>query len=158
MAGTNPDWIHFRGRVGHGMAGASARQLPGDDVMEDLFSRIIENLVGRVHGPLTFRLVLQPVMASFFAIRDGRRDARDGKTPYFWSLLSSPEHRREMLQDGWKSVGQVFVLAVAIDAVYQFIQLRWLYPVEAFLVACLLALVPYLLLRGLATRLTRRSG
>ena len=123
--------------------------------MEDLLSRILENLVGRVHGPLTFRLVLQPVIAMFFAIRDGRRDAREGKVPYFWSLVSEPEHRRDMLRDGWKSVGQVFIIAVAIDAVYQFIQFRWFYPAEALLLACIVALIPYILLRGPVTRISR---
>ncbi|MFQ5527757.1 MAG: hypothetical protein ACE5GX_16050 [Thermoanaerobaculia bacterium] len=125
--------------------------------MEEFLSRVVENLVGRVHGPLTFRLVLQPIMAMFFAVRDGRRDARLGKVPYFWSMVSDPRHRRELLRDGWKSVGRVFIFAVAIDAVYQFIELRWFYPGEALLVACVLALVPYILLRGPVTRISRRN-
>jgi hypothetical protein len=87
-------------------------------------------------------------MAILYAIRDGRRDAREGKAPYFWALFTDPTHRRDMLKDGWKSVGKVFVLAIVLDSAYQFIVLRWLYPVEALLIAVLLAIVPYLLLRG----------
>ncbi len=126
--------------------------------MEELLSRMVENVFGRVEGPLTFRLILQPLTATFFAVRDGRRDARAGKVPYFWSLLTSPEHRRDMLRDGWKSVGQVFILAIVVDAIYQFIVLRWFYPGEALAVASILAFIPYLLIRGPTTRLMRELG
>ena len=37
--------------------------------MEELFTRFWEDLVGRVGGPMTFRLILQPIMAIIFAIR-----------------------------------------------------------------------------------------
>ena len=60
-----------------------------------------------------------------------------------------------MLRDGWKSVGKVFVLALVLDAVYQVMVLRFVYPGEALVVALLLAIVPYLVLRGLVTRLAR---
>jgi len=62
-----------------------------------------------------------------------------------------------MLRDGWKSVGWVFLLGVVLDAVYPFIVLRWFYPVEALLVAIILALVPYLLIRGPVNRIARRK-
>lgn len=123
--------------------------------MEDILTRMIENLIGRLHGPLTFRLILQPTMAILYAIWDGRKDALAGKAPYFWALFTERGHRRDMLQDGWKSVGKVFILAVLLDGVYQYIVLRWFYPGEALVVAALLAIVPYLLLRGPANRLLR---
>ena len=123
--------------------------------MEEVLSRMVENVFGRVEGPLTFRLLLQPIMATFFAIRDGRRDARNRKVPYLWSVFTDPEHRRELLRDGWKSVGRVFLLAVGIDGLYQFIVFRWFYPAEALIVAIVLAFVPYVLIRGPVTRLVR---
>lgn len=123
--------------------------------MEDILTRVFENLMGRVSGPMKFRLVLQPLMAVIFAIRDGRKDAREGRPPYFWAIFTNPEHRRELLRDGWKAVGKVFVIAVIIDAVYQYIELRWFYPGEALLVAAILAFVPYLIIRGPVNRLTR---
>jgi hypothetical protein len=123
--------------------------------MEDLFSRIVEDLVGRVSGPMTFRLILQPVMAAFFAIRSGLKDAKQNKPPYFWALFTDPEHRRDMMRDGWKSVGRVFLLGIIMDAIYQFIVFRWFYPVEAILVAAILALVPYLLIRGPVNRIAK---
>ena len=123
--------------------------------MEDLFSRIVEDLVGRVSGPMTFRLILQPVMAAIFAIRSGLKDAKQNKPPYFWALFTDPEHRRDMMRDGWKSVGRVFILGIIMDAIYQFIVFRWFYPVEALLVAAILALVPYLLIRGPVNRIAK---
>jgi hypothetical protein len=124
--------------------------------VEDLFARIAENLVGRLHGPLTFRLLLQPIMATLYALRDGWKDARAGKPPYFWALFTDPAHRRAMVRDGWKSVGKVFILAVLIDAVYQVIALRFFYPFEALVVAIALALVPYILIRGPLNRILHR--
>ena len=124
--------------------------------MDELFARIFEDLAGRVTGPMKFRLLLQPAMAIFFAIRSGLKDAREGKPAYFWALFTQPGERKAMLHDGWKSVGKVFVLAIVLDAIYQFIELRWIYPGEAVLVAVILAIVPYLLARGLVNRIARR--
>ena len=122
--------------------------------MEDIWMRIVEDLTGRVSGPMKFRLLLQPVMASIFAIRSGLNDARIGKPPYFWSLLTEPAHRADMVKDGWRSVGTVFVLALVLDVAYQIIVLRFVYPVEALMVAFALAIAPYLILRGLVNRLS----
>ena len=79
----------------------------------------MENMGNRVSGPMKFRLVLQPVMASIFAIISGLNDAKAGKPPYFWALFTDPAHRTDMIRDGWKSVGKVFVLALVLDVVYQ---------------------------------------
>jgi hypothetical protein len=126
--------------------------------MEDILTRIFENLVGRVSGPMKFRLLLQPLMATIFAIKDGMKDAHEGRPAYFWALFTSPGHRREMLRSGWKSVGKVFVLALVLDAVYQYIELSWFYPGEAVLVALILAIIPYLVIRGPVNRLMSRKG
>jgi len=123
--------------------------------MEDILTRFTQDLVGRLHGPLTFRLLMQPLVALIYASIDGWKDARSGRPPYFWALFTDEAHRREMLVSGWTSIGKVFVLALLLDAIYQFIALRFFYPVEAVVVAVLLALVPYLIWRGPANRLLR---
>lgn len=117
--------------------------------------RIFENLGDRLDGPLKFRLLLQPVMAAIFAIMAGVSDARLGKPPYFWALATDSGHRSEMLRDGWKDIGKVFILAVVLDVVYQVIVLGFVYPGEVMLVAIALAILPYLVLRGLITRIAR---
>lgn len=124
--------------------------------MDDIWIRVAENLQDRVTGPMKFRLLLQPIMAVIFAVLSGLKDARTGKPPYFWALITDPPHRREMVRDGWKSVGKVFVLALVLDVVYQVVVQRFVYPGEAIVVALALAIVPYLIVRGLVTRIARR--
>jgi len=121
------------------------------------FTHYREHLSGRAGGPITFRLIVQPAIAIILAIRDGLKDARAGRPPYFYSLLTSPTERRQMLKDGWKSVRLVFVFAIVIDGVYQLIVFRRFYPVEALQVGIVLAIVPYLLIRGLANPFARRN-
>src|SRR5262249_11159281 len=121
----------------------------------DPLTRMLENLAGRVSGPMHFRVLMQPTMALIFGMRDGIRDAREDRPPYFWGLFTHPEHRRERLRSGWKSVGKVFVFAVILDAIYQLIELRWFYPGEALVTAFILACIPYLLVRGPVNRIAR---
>lgn len=123
--------------------------------MEDFLSRVIESFLGRVDGPMKLRMVLQPLMAVIFAVRDGHRDAHQRKPPYGWALFTNPEHRHEMIKDGWKSIGKVFIIACVIDAIYQVIITRWIHPVQALTIAVVLAIVPYLLIRGPINRMFR---
>lgn len=123
--------------------------------MTDLIARVLGNLVGRLTGPLTLRLILQPAMAIFAAIKAGIDDAREDKPAYLWAVFSNPTHRRELLRDGWKDVTKVFVAATLVDVIYQVIALKWVYPGEALLVAFLLAVVPYVLIRGPVSRVAR---
>ena len=47
-----------------------------------MLARILENLADRLTGPMSFRFVLQPVVACVFAVIAGLQDARFGKQPY----------------------------------------------------------------------------
>ena len=125
--------------------------------MDDVLTHIADGVTARITGPMKFRLVLQPAMAAFFAIRSGLADAKAGRPPYFWSLLRDGAEREAMLKDGWKSVGRVFILAVVLDVVYQLYVLHFVYAPQALAVALLLAIVPYLILRGLVTRVARKT-
>lgn len=125
--------------------------------MDNTLVRFFENLFGRLDGPLHFRIVLQPLMAILFAIRDGRKDAAEGRVPYFWALFTEPGYRRRLLRSGWTSVGKIFVLALILDTLYQFIAFHWFYPGEALAMSFVLAIVPYVLVRGPVTRFTLRK-
>jgi len=125
--------------------------------MDDVFSRIAENLVGRLDGPLKFRFILQPVMAMVFAIRDGRKDAREGRRPYFWAILTASGRREELLRECWDAMKKVFIVALLMDVIYQLIVFRWIYPGEALILAPILAFIPYILLRGPVSRLMARK-
>jgi hypothetical protein len=120
--------------------------------MQEIIGRVVENMMDRVSGPMNLRIFLQPIMAAVFATISGLKDAREGRPPYFWSLFTDPAHRRDMVKDGWKSVGKVFVIAMLLDVVYQAIVQRFVYPGEVVLVGILLAIIPYLILRGIVTR------
>jgi hypothetical protein len=124
--------------------------------MEDIVTRIDADLIGRLSGPMTFRLFLQPGMAAFFACRDGLADAREGRPPHFWRLLTGPpEARKRRLHETLKAVSRVFILAVVMDVVYQWLVFKRFYPLEAIVTAVILAIVPYVVLRGLVTRIAR---
>ena len=37
--------------------------------MDDFLARVSDAVVSRLHGPMKFRLVIQPLVAAFFAVR-----------------------------------------------------------------------------------------
>jgi hypothetical protein len=125
--------------------------------MDDIWSRFAEHMIDRVSGPMKFRLILQPLMAAIFAIRSGLTDAKAGRPPYFWTIATDSAARAELIKDGWKSIGKVFMVALVLDVVYQIAELHFVYPGEAAIVAFVLAIIPYLILRGFVTRLMSRK-
>ena len=121
----------------------------------DLPDRFWEELTARLHGPWAMRIYVQPLMAALLAFRDGAKDARSGNPPYFWSFFSESAHIGPRIRSGWKSVGKVVIVAVVLDLVYQAVVLKGFRPVETPLVATMLAIVPYVLLRGVFNRIVR---
>jgi hypothetical protein len=120
--------------------------------MDDVLTRFVPDLVGRVTGPMWFRLILQPGMATFLAVRAGIRDARAGRPLYAWSIATDASHRVEFLKAGWKDVAKVFVLAFVLDVIYQVTVFRWVYPIQSLLVPFILAFLPYVVIRGAVNR------
>jgi hypothetical protein len=123
---------------------------------QEFFARVWEMLIGRVDGPFTFRLLVQPMVAAIFAIRAGWRDARANRPPYLWSIFTNPATRRDLLRQGLTDVGKVFIVAVILDLTYEMTVYRWVYPGQALIVAAVLAFIPYLLIRGPVTRIVSR--
>ncbi len=120
------------------------------------YMSFVDGLLARLHGPMSFRFIMQPAMALFLAARDGMRDAREGRAPFFWGLLTGDAaQRRGMLASGWKSISKVFLIALALDLVFQLVVRHAFHLVGALLAGAILALVPYVLLRGPANRLAR---
>jgi hypothetical protein len=124
--------------------------------MEELIARGWAGLMDRIGGPMTFRLILQPLMATLLAVRAGLKDAREGRPPYFWTLLTDRSQRVDLLREGWRSIARVFVLAVIMDLIYEWVIGRLFYPLETLIVAIVLAVLPYLLIRGPVNRIIRR--
>jgi hypothetical protein len=126
----------------------------------DVRERIWQNLLERPTGPMTFRFILQPVMATIAATLDAVSDARTGRSPYLWTILTDPTERVARLREGLIATARVLLLGLVMDLIYQYIEFDAFYPAESVIVAVLLAFVPYLLLRGPIARIVRwrRSG
>jgi hypothetical protein len=140
------------------MSGYGTVDLPaGVDCMslDQLLARFWSEIGARPHGPMAFRFFVQPAVATFFACRDGIRAARKGNPAYLWALLVWKGHRRELLREGWRSVGRVFMAAVVIDLLYEAFVLRGVRPLQAVFVGALLGVLPYVVLRGLVSRVAR---
>jgi hypothetical protein len=126
--------------------------------MDDVLKRFIGNPAGRADGFTCFRWLFQPLMATVLALQDGRKDARRRRTPYAWAMLTQPGHRWESYREGWDSIGKVLILSLILDFAYQIVELRWFYPGEALAVALVLAILPYMALRGLVNRAFSRKA
>ena len=123
--------------------------------MNEIFARLWQNLNDRLTGPMNLRLIIQPAVAAILAIRAGLRDAHQDRPPFLWAVLWNPAHRRELLRQGWKDVGKVFLLAAILDVVYQLIVHRGVYSLELLITVVILAIVPYILVRGPISRIAR---
>ena len=119
----------------------------------EVLGRIWRNLLDRPSGPMTFRFVLQPVMATAAAFYDGWVDARTGRSPYLWTIFARSEKRIGRLREGLISTARIILLGLVMDTVYQIIVFDTFHPAEAVAITLLLAFVPYMLLRGPASRL-----
>lgn len=117
--------------------------------------RVWQDLLDRTGGPLSFRFILQPVMAMIAAVHDGLADAKTGRSPYFWTVLTDPAQRGDRLKEGLIATGRIILLGLIVDTIYQVLVLKAFYPGEAAIVAVALAFVPYLLLRGPIARVAR---
>ena len=121
--------------------------------MDDFWQLCATQLHDRVSGPMKFRIVLQPIMATYFAIRSGWRDAKSGADPYFWSFLIGRGHRFDLIKDGWESVGRVVMLSAVLDLLYQYFVESSIHLRAALMVAIVLAVLPYVIVRGTTTRI-----
>ncbi len=122
----------------------------------EINQRMWRDFVDRPGGPMSFRFYLQPLMAIIAAVHDGINDARAGRTPYMQKLISQPGHLSETLGEALHATARIVLLALAMDAIYQVTVLDTFYPGEMVLVALLLAVAPYMLLRGPVALIARR--
>jgi len=120
-----------------------------------MFTRGVEELLGRASGPLHFRLFIMPTVVTVLAIRAHLRDVREGRSTKLGAFVKDPVERRRLLRSGLKDFGKVFIVACALDTTYQLVVLHAFYPVQLLIVAVGSAILPYALIRGPVTRLVR---
>jgi hypothetical protein len=121
----------------------------------EVHGRIWRNILDRPGGPMTFRFILQPCMAAVAALLDGIKDARLGRSPYLWTVLTNSQESADRLREGLIATARIILLGLVMDGIYQAIVLKTFYPGEMVLVALILAFVPYVLLRGPFARIAR---
>jgi hypothetical protein len=122
----------------------------------EVHQRFWQDISARPGGPMSIRFLLQPTMAIIAAIHDGIRDSRTHRTPYWRAILHDPVQRGNRLREGLFATARLILLGIGMDAIYQWRVLGTFYPGEALLIAFLLAVVPYLLLRGPVSLIARR--
>jgi hypothetical protein len=120
----------------------------------DNFQRMWSDLIDRASGPMAFRFILRPSMAAITATRDGLRDARTERSPYLSTIVRQSEERVALLREGLDATARIILLGLAMDVIYQVMVFKMFYPVEALIIAILLAFVPYLLIRGLVVHVS----
>jgi hypothetical protein len=121
----------------------------------ETIERAWNNLLARPAGPLKFRFILQPTMAAIIAIREGIADARGGRSPFAWTIISNAGERGARLREGLNATAKIILFSLVMDTIYQIV-FKAFYPYEALIIAVLLAFVPYLVIRSLALRIARR--
>lgn len=112
-------------------------------------------ILERLNGPLHFRLIIMPIVVSVLAIRAGLKDAREGQPMFLWGIVTHPEERPRLLRSALADIGKIFVVAVVLDTTYQLMMSEAFRVKEVLFVAMACAIVPYLVLRGPVTLLTR---
>jgi hypothetical protein len=117
--------------------------------------RFWQHILDRTGGPMTFRFILQPLMACIAALIDGVTDARTGRSPYFWTILTDADKRGGRLHEGLIATSRILLLGIGMDLIYQYRVFDSFHPVEALVIAILLAFIPYVLLRGPVDRIAR---
>lgn len=118
-------------------------------------SRFWHNIFGRLEGPMTFRFYLQPTMAFIAALADGIRDAKSGHSSFFWTRPGDPATQHGRLREGMLATARIILLGLSMDIIYQFKEFDRFYPAEAFMMALLLAVIPYFVFRWCIERVAR---
>lgn len=109
----------------------------------------------RFGGPMSFRFFLQPTMALIAALPDAINDAKRGRSGFFWAAWGNPDAKTGRLREGLISTARIILLGISMDVIYQLRVFDHFFPVEALVMAILLAVIPYFLFRGVIERIAR---
>jgi hypothetical protein len=89
---------------------------------------------------------VEVISRPFYILKWAVRPSEPAEIPAEWKVFFRSAVNLKM-------PGKIYVIAVILDVVYQLIALHTVYPGEALLVGCLLAVVPYLFIRAPVTRI-----
>jgi len=121
----------------------------------EVHQRFWADIMGRADGPMTFRFFLQPAMAAIAAAHDSVKDVREGHKAFFWTALWNPSQEKGRLREGLISTTRIMLLGIGMDVIYQSRVFDRFYPAEAVVIAILLAVFPYFVLRWIFEHVAR---
>ena len=123
-----------------------------------LFSAaFLHDLPKRLTGPGRFRFIMQPAVAIFLGIRAGSADARAGRPPYIFSVVTDSQNRLALMKEAFAQLSTLIAVAILLDCISQFLILRAVYPGAALVVGPVLIAIPYSLSRALSNRWLQRK-
>ena len=130
--------------------------------MQSTSTTLVDKLVSRLTGEMSFRFVLQPVIAVFLGIRDGLMDAKAGTPPFIADLIFNPKDRERQLKSAFHRLLTPIIVATVLDAIAQHLIFGHVNLLGAVMVGTFVMGLPYALARGasnrIATGLRSRKG
>ena len=127
--------------------------------MQHLSTSVLDKIVARLTGAMSFRFILQPAIAVFLGIRDGLMDAKAGTPPFIADLIFNPKDRDRQLKSAFHRLLTPIIVATVLDAIAQHLIFGHINPLGAVLVGTFVMGIPYALARGVSNRIAsgRRS-
>ena len=120
---------------------------------------VAEGIIIRLAGPMSLRLVIQPVIALLLGIRDGRIDAKEGEPPFIVGLITNCRDRKAKLVSLFKSLSKAIIIAVILEVIVQYLLFGQVHAIGVILYASFFLIVPYSLARGLTNMIvTKRKS
>ncbi len=116
-------------------------------------SEFLDDMVARIAGPMSFRFIIQPMVAVILGIRDGRLDAKAGTPPFIYNVIFKKEHYRRQFRNALHSLFTPVIVGIALDAIAQYLIFKHIRPLPALLVGTFIMGVPYSFSRGISNRI-----
>jgi hypothetical protein len=117
-----------------------------------------DTLEAMLRGPGRARFILQPLVAIVLGVKDGRFDVVAGRPAYLYALAFSKDVRREEVTTAVRTISKPLAVAVALDAVLQYVIFDAVHLWQALAVGATLVALPYVAARALADRFLRRRA
>ena len=121
--------------------------------MQDIPTTVLDKLVARLTGAMSFRFILQPAIAVFLGIRDGLMDAKAGTPPFIADLIFNPKDRKRQLKSAFRRLLTPIIVATVLDIIAQHLIFGHINPLGAVIVGTFVMGLPYALARGVSNRI-----
>lgn len=121
--------------------------------MTTVLTDIVNGIVAGLVGPMSFRFLLQPAVATLLGIRDGRLDAKAGTRPFIDDLLFRSSDRSKALRSAVRALAMPVAFGTLFDGVAQYLIFMHVRPGAAMLVGTVVMALPYVSARAVSNRI-----